>query len=108
MKPIIILALLPLALGAEASCVPDPPEMGDIGPGSGLVCQQLMQRHPGTALAVVGRSIRSPSDVSIQVSVDGRPVVLAYRLTGFTWRADDSSSDVAEAGPLPARLSPGH
>jgi len=108
MKTTIILALLPVALGANASCVTDPPEIGDIGPGSGLVCQELMQHYPDAALAVDGRSIHSPTEVTVTASVDGRPIRLAYRLTGFTWSIDDTGNGVVEGGPQPARLSLGH
>jgi hypothetical protein len=108
MKSTIILALLPLALGASANCVMDPPEMGDIGPGSGLVCQELEQRFPGAALAVEGRSIHSPTAVSVTAAVDDRPILLAYRLTGFTWSLDDAGNHAADAAARPTRLPLGH
>lgn len=108
MKTMFILVLLSVALGANATCVTDPPEIGDIGPSSGLVCQGLTQRYPRAALAVEGRSIHSPTEVRVTASVDGRPILLAYRLTGFTWSLDDTGNGVADAGAQPARLSLGH
>jgi hypothetical protein len=104
----LIFAMLPIALGANAACVTDPPEIGDIGPGSGLVCQELTQRYPGAALAVDGRSIHSPTEVGVTASVDGRPILLAYRLTGFTWSLDDAGNHAADAAARPTRLSLGH
>ena len=108
MKSTIILALLPVTLAASANCVMDPPEMGDIGPGSALVCRELMQRFPGAALRVEGRSIHSPTAVTVTASVDGRPIGLAYRLAGLTWSVDDTGSGLAGAGALPPRLPLGH
>lgn len=96
MKTSIILTLLPVALGANAACVTDPPEMGDIGPGSGLVCQELMHRFPGAALAVEGRSLHSPTGVRVTASVDGRRVLLGYRLAGAEWIPDEAGSQSAD------------
>lgn len=96
MKTTIILALLPVALGANASCVTDPPEMGDIGPSSGLVCQELTQRFPGATLAVEGRLIHSPTEVRVTASMDGRPILLDYRLAGVEWVADEAGSRSAD------------
>jgi len=115
MKTTIILALLPFALGASASCVTDKPEMGDIGPASGLVCQELTQRFPGANLTVEGRSIHSPTEVRVTAWVDGRPILLDYRLTGLDWGAesvDSRSADSASSrpdGPTPnvASTAPG-
>ena len=104
----LIFALFPVALGANATCVTDPPEIGEIGPSSGLVCQELTQRYPGAALAVDGRSIHSPTEVRVTASVDGRPILLAYRLTGFTWITDGTGSGALDAGAQAARLSLGH
>jgi hypothetical protein len=108
MNKMLILAMVPVALGANATCVTDPPEIGDIGPGSGLVCRELTQRFPGTALAVEGRSIHSPTEVRVTASVDGRPILLAYRLTGFTWSVDNIGNGAVDAAVQPTRLSLGH
>jgi len=108
MNRMLILTLLPVALSANADCLTDPFEIGDIGPSSGLVCQELAQRFPGATLAVEGRFIHSPSEVTVSASVDGRPILLAYRVTRFTWKADGIGSGVEHAAPQPARLSQGH
>jgi hypothetical protein len=101
-KQTLLLAALPVVLGARATCVNDPPELGDIGPASELVCGELERRFPGAALAVEGRSIQSPTEVSVITSVDGTPVVMNYELVGYSWRMDDSDNRTAHgpsAGP---------
>ena len=58
MKNKLILAMLPVCR-LERECElrdGSAPEIGDIGPGSGLVCQELTQRFPSATLAVEGRS----------------------------------------------------
>jgi hypothetical protein len=100
----LILAMFPLALGANASCVTDPPEMGDIGPSSGLVCQELAQRFPGAALGVEGRAIHSPTEVSVTASVDGRPILFGYRLAGNEWIVDEAGSQSADTASLPSNV----
>lgn len=104
MNRILILAMFPLALGANASCVTDPPEMGEIGPGSGLVCQELAQRFPDATLAVQGRSIHSPTEVEVTASVGGRPILLDYRLTGGEWIADGAGSNSADTASSRSNL----
>jgi len=102
MNRMLIFAMLPVALSTNAACLTDPPEIGDIGPGSGLVCQALTQRFPGATLAVEGRSIHSPTEVRVTASVDGRPILLDYRLTGVDWGAesvDSRSADRASSRP---------
>jgi hypothetical protein len=96
MNKMLVLALFPVALGANATCVTDQPEMGDIGPASGLVCQELTQRFPGATLAVEGRSIHSPTEVRVTASVDGRPVMLDYRLAGVIWSVVKAGSPSAD------------
>jgi hypothetical protein len=68
-----------------AMCTPDPPEIGDIGPVSELVCRDLEKRFPDWITAVENRTIRSPERVEILVSVDGKSMVLGYELEGFVW-----------------------
>lgn len=46
-KQTLILAMLPVAVSAGAACMTDPPEMGDIGPGSEVVCDGLEREFPG-------------------------------------------------------------
>jgi hypothetical protein len=71
-----------------AMCTPDPPEIGDIGPVSELVCTELERRFPDSITAVENRTIRSPEKVEILVSVDGKAMVLDYELAGFVWELD--------------------
>jgi hypothetical protein len=101
MKQLPALAILPLAFAAHAACAPDPPEIGDIGPSSELVCSALERQFPGAALTVLGRSIHSPTEVSVAASVDGRPVALRYKLSRYTWRLETSARRIA-AVPHPA------
>lgn len=104
MNRLLSIAMLPVALGANATCLTDPPEIGDIGPSSGLVCQELAQRYPGAALAVVGHSIHSPTEVGVRASVDGRTVPLRYTLAGFEWVADEAGSRSARTASAPSNL----
>lgn len=67
MKTSIILTLLPVALGANAACVTDPPEMGDIGPGSGLVCQELID-----VSEIERRRLFEPSPGELRAEAAGR------------------------------------
>ena len=85
-KQMLILSMLPVAVSAQATCVPDGPKIGDIGPSSKVVCGQLERRFSGTKLAVDGRAIHLPTQVSVRASVDGTPVRMGYELTGYTWR----------------------
>ncbi|MGB5831592.1 MAG: hypothetical protein WBG92_06320 [Thiohalocapsa sp.] len=97
-RRMLILSLLPAAFGAQAACLTDAPEIGDIGPGSDLVCDQLQNQFPGAALAVESRVIHSPTDVSVLASVDGTPMRLRYNLAGYVWHlsgADNGIADVA-------------
>ena len=96
MNRMFTITLLPVALSANAACLTDPPEVGDIGPGSGLVCQELAQRYPGAALAVEDRAIHSPSEVGVTASVDGSAVLLHYTLTGGEWVSDEAGSRLAD------------
>jgi hypothetical protein len=95
-KRMLILSMLPVAVGAQATCVTDAPEIGDIGPSSELVCGQLEDRFAGAELAVEGRSIHSPTAVSVVASVDGRPVLLRYELSGYTWRLDETGARIPD------------
>ncbi len=91
-KQTLILGLLPISVAASATCVNDPPEIGDIGPASELVCSELSQRFLDAALAVEGRSIHSSTDVSVIASVDGKPVSMRDELSGYSWRLADSDN----------------
>lgn len=94
MKNPLMLAMLPVAVGASATCLTDPPEIGDIGPDSALVCRALERQFPGAALAVEGRSIHSATEVWVTASVDSRPVRLHYSLAGFSWTLDNAGQRV--------------
>ncbi len=94
-KHTLILSMLPIAVGAQADCNPDASEMGDIGPSSEVVCGQLENRFAGAELTVEGRSIHSPTEVSVLTSVDGMPVRMHYALTGYTWRLTDTETGTA-------------
>ncbi|NEV64869.1 hypothetical protein [Thiorhodococcus minor] len=95
-KQTLLLALFTCALGAQADCVPSPPEIGDIGPDSTLVCRTLQQLYPGAALREEGRAIRSPTEVVVHASVDGRPITLSYALSGYRWRLQQDDARLAE------------
>jgi hypothetical protein len=99
-KPILTLAMLSAAFATRATCLTDPPEMGDIGPGSRLVCAELERQFPGAALAVTGRAIHSPTQVSVDVSVDGQPMERRYDLSGYRWRLDRTGAGVANVPAL--------
>ena len=90
------------ALVVPAACLPDAPELGDLGPDSGRVCDVLEHELPGTTLAVDGRSIHSATAVTVSASVDGRPVLLDYRLVGLTWNSMISAPRPGVQG-LPAQ-----
>jgi hypothetical protein len=107
MKRFLILAILPVAVGATGNCVTGPAEMGDIGPSFALVCNELERRFPGAALAVEDLAIHSATEVSVITSVDGRPIPMSYSLTGFSWTLNDAGMRTAEAGTLPTGL-PAH
>ena len=96
---LLTVALLPVSSGANAVCVPDPPEIGDIGPSSERVCLELEHRFPGAALAVENRLIHSPTAVSVVAAVDGKPVSLRYQLFGWAWQLEDADARTAELQP---------
>ena len=79
-----------------AMCIPDPPEIGDIGPDAELVCRDLEQSFPESIKAVENRTIRSPEKVEILVSVDGKSMVLGYELAGFVWKPSSSQEGSGE------------
>jgi hypothetical protein len=96
----LTLAILSTAMGADAACLMDPPELGDIGPGSAIVCRDLESRFPDAELVVAGREILSAARVAVTALVNRGPVSLRYRLDGYAWRLED---DGTEASPLPPR-----
>ena len=80
---------LPLALAFSSvsygACMPDSPEMGDIGPSSELVCDLLESQIPRTNIAIIDRKIHSPNSVSVIVLRDGQSRSLQYKLKGADW-----------------------
>jgi hypothetical protein len=87
-KTVIVLATLLASPYVSAACVTDQPELGDIGPSAELVCRALSLRFPAAELAVENRAIHSPNAVSVEASVDGKPISLSYVLSAFRWRLD--------------------
>jgi hypothetical protein len=95
-KHTLVLSTVLFACDANAGCLIDAPEIGDIGPSSEIVCRELERRFPGSILTVEGRSIHSAQEVSVQASVNSEPVALTYSLDGFAWHPSDRSADVAD------------
>jgi hypothetical protein len=89
--------LLPIATSVQAACISDSPEIGDIGPGSDLVCRQLEDRFTSADLVVLDRTIRSPTEVTVLASVNGAPVQLQYQLIGYTWQPTRNGLGIADA-----------
>jgi hypothetical protein len=97
-KHLLMASPLLLSTGAGAVCTPDAPEIGDIGPDSTLVCRELERRFPDALSAVEDRTIRAADVVAVKVSVDGRPMVLQYSLTGFDWTLTAAEDGLAASG----------
>jgi hypothetical protein len=95
MNRFLLCALCCASLGAHATCQPDTAELGDIGPGSELVCNWLEQRFPGAALVIADRRIHTGTSVTVVASVDGSPIDIGYRLVGFHWVPDDPGLPIA-------------
>lgn len=93
LKHTLVLSTVLFAFDANASCMLDEPEIGDIGPSSELVCRELEKLFPGSTLAVDGRTIYSPDKVTVQVSVNREPVTLTYGLDGYVWRPAEDCGD---------------
>lgn len=72
-----------------AACLPDSEEIGDIGPDSQHVCNALEAQHPESEISILSRKILSHKNVSITISVDGKPESLEYRLKGADWRVTE-------------------
>jgi hypothetical protein len=98
---VLVLSLLPIAASVQASCITDSPEIGDIGPGSDLVCRQLEGRFASADLAVLDRTIRSLTEVTVHASVNGTLVQMQYELIGHSWRSTLTGQGIADA-PRPA------
>ncbi len=101
MRRFLALTMLPITLGAQATCVTPPLEIGDIGPSYTLVCAELERRFPDAALAVEDLAIHSPTQVSVIASVDSQPMPMRYSLTGYIWALDESGLRTADAASAP-------
>lgn len=95
-RMLLMAMLLPAVGGAQADCVTDAPEIGDIGPGADLVCDQLQQRFAGSVLAVAGRSILSPTEVLVLAAVDEQQLTMRYELDGFDWRLSATDASMGD------------
>lgn len=104
-KHTLVLGTLLFAFDANASCIIDAPEVGDIGPSSELVCRELENRFPASILVVESRNIHSPEKVSVQASVNGEPVTLRYELVGFAWGPTEGGPGNAGDDLVPNGLS---
>jgi len=86
--------LLPLTLSFSSvtygSCLLDSPEIGDIGPGSQLVCQLLESRFPQLDIAILDRKIHSYDTVSVIVEVNDQHETMEYKLKGADWKLTKS------------------
>ena len=91
-KHTLVISTVLFAFDANAGCMIDAPEIGDIGPSSELVCRDLEARFPNSILAVRDRHILTPEEVGVQASVDGQVVTLRYELSGFAWRTAEDDA----------------
>jgi hypothetical protein len=87
-KTVIVLATLLASPYVSAACSTDQPELGDIGPSAELVCQGALAALPRGRAGGREPLIHSPTAVSVEASVDGKPISLSYVLAGFRWRLD--------------------
>jgi len=82
--------LLPLSLTFSsisfAACISVPPEIGDIGPDSQLICTRLEAGFPQKNIVVIDRKIHSPNSISVSVTVEGQSESLGYKLIGADWK----------------------
>jgi hypothetical protein len=69
------------------------------------VCRQLEDRFTSADLAVLDRTIRSPTDVTVLASVNGMPVQIHYELIGYTWRPNSTEQGIADEPRPQADLS---
>jgi hypothetical protein len=105
-KPVIVLATLFASPYVSAACSADQPELGDIGPSAELVCQALSRRFPEAKLAVENRLIHSPTAVTVEASVNGKPISMSYVLAGYAWRLDSPEARTVGV-PLERSVLPG-
>lgn len=92
MFKIVLLSLaLSLSTVVNGSCLPDPPELGDIGPDSNVVCQLLESWLPESNIAILDRNFPAYDTVSITVEVDGRHETIEYKLERADWKLTKST-----------------
>ena len=82
---ILTLGLL-TGFNSFAACLHDTLEIGDIGPGSQLVCDTLASMYPDKRIEITGREIMSHDEVTIRMSIEGQAGSLHYRLVGADWK----------------------
>ena len=93
MRKTIFLALTLATLSeAHAACLQDSIEIGDIGPSSELVCDQLEERFPHSDIAILDRAIHSRHSVSVSVAINGHLESLEYDLRGADWKLRETDS----------------
>ena len=83
-----------LLSSANAACLVDQPEIGDIGPASELVCESISNVSTNADIRIVDREIHSPDHVTVRVEHDGKMIGLDYQFAGFQWRYS-AGTDVA-------------
>ena len=88
-KHTMLFGLMTFTANTHAACLDNPPELGDTGPDSELVCREMEQSYAGSTLAVAGRTVHSGESVSVHVIVDGVPATRNYRLSGVSWRVTE-------------------
>ena len=88
-RSLLLSIILTASSTAYAACYLDSPEIGDIGPGSELVCDMLETRSQNSSITILDRMPKSNKAVSILVDVDGEKQSLNYRLVGANWRLED-------------------
>ena len=85
LKVISISLALTFSSVSYGTCLPDSPEIGDIGPSSELVCDLLESQVPDTNVAIIDRKIHSSNSVSVMALLDGQSRTLEYKLKGADW-----------------------
>ena len=88
-KYMLLPIILTMSSASYSACQLDSPEIGDIGPGSELVCDMLETRSQNSSITILDRMPKSNRAVSILVDVDGQKQSLNYRLVGANWRLAD-------------------
>jgi len=81
----VLLLTLTFSSASFAACLADSPEIGDIGPGSQLVCSVLVSRFPDSDITILDRKIESHNVISVIIAVDDQSNSLEYKLKGADW-----------------------